>query len=98
MAGRPLTALALLFLLVSIFGPSLLRFVHRPWMILARFLGAITSGILLTVFFFLIVTPLGLLQRLFGKQPLDLRFKDNEPSYWRARSGNPAAADYEKQF
>jgi len=98
MAGRPLTALALLFLLVSIFGPSLLRFVHRPWMILAHLLGSIASKIILTLAFFLVVTPIGLLQRLFGKQPLDLRFKDNEPSYWRARSGNPAAADYEKQF
>jgi carbamoyltransferase len=98
MAGRPLTSLALLFLLASIFGPSLLRYVYRPWMALARFLGAITSSILLTLVFFLIVTPLGLLQRLFGKRPLDLRFKGREPSYWQARSGPPVAADYEKQF
>ena len=98
LAGRPLSSLGFLFLITSIIGPSWLRFVYRPWMFLARVMGAITSSILLTVVFFLVLTPLGLLQRLFGKQPLDLRFKDSQTSYWQARSGPFASADFEKQF
>jgi carbamoyltransferase len=97
-AGRPLTSLAFLFLAASIFRPSWLRFIYGPWMSVARILGTITSGILLTLVFFLVLTPLGLLQRLFGKRPLDLRFKGGATSYWQARSGHPAAGDYEKQF
>lgn len=98
MVGWPLISLAGLFFLASAISPSLLRFVRRPWLMLARFLAAVTSAILLTLVFFLIVTPLGLLQRLFGKSALDLRFKSSESSYWQAHPGRPAAADYEKQF
>jgi carbamoyltransferase len=98
LAGRPLSSFGFLFLVTSIFGPSWLRFVYRPWMFLARILGTITSSILLTLVFFLILTPLGLLQRLFGKRPLDLRFKGDATSYWQARSAHSATADYEKQF
>ena len=73
------------------------RFVYRPWMQLARFLGTISSAVLLTLLFFLVVTPIGLLQRLFGKRPLDLRFKTNDASYWQKRTA-PTPAHYEKQF
>jgi carbamoyltransferase len=97
-AGWPLLSVALVLVATALLAPAALRFVYRPWMTLARVLGTITSSILLTVVFFLFVTPLGLVQRLFGKRPLDLRFKSAEPSYWQTRSGNPAAADYEKQF
>jgi hypothetical protein len=98
LAGRPLSSFAFLFLVTSIFGPSWLRFVYRPWMFVARVLGAITSAVLLTVVFFFVLTPLGFLQRLFGKPPLDLRFKGGETSYWQARPGPSTSADYEKQF
>jgi hypothetical protein len=98
LAGRPLSSFGFLFLVISIFGPPWLRFVYRPWMFLARILGTITSTILLTFVFFLVLTPLGFLQRLFGKGPLDLRFKSGETTYWQTRAGHPASADYEKQF
>jgi hypothetical protein len=98
LAGWPLISLGVLFLLASIFGPPLLRFVHRPWMMLARFLGTITSSILLTLVFFLIVTPLGLLQRLFGKSALEFGFHQDRSSYWKARVGGPASEEYERQF
>ena len=67
-------------------------------MLLARFLGSITSRILLTIVFFLVVTPTGLLQRLFGKRPLDLRFNSGETTYWQPRSKHAATVDYERQF
>jgi hypothetical protein len=98
LAGGPLSSFGILFLVTAIFGPSWLRFVYRPWMFLARILGTITSNVLLTVLFFLVLTPLGLLQRLFRKRPIDLRFKSSGTSYWQGRPGCPAAADYEKQF
>jgi hypothetical protein len=97
-AGRPLQALAILLLLFAGFAPDLLRFVYRPWMRFAKFLGTISSAVLLALLFFFAVTPIGWLQRLFGKRPLDLRFKNGEASYWQSRSTQPARPDYEKQF
>ena len=97
-AGRPFQSLGTLLLLFAGFAPNLLSFVYRPWMRFARFLGTISSTILLTLLFFLVVTPIGLLQRLFGKRPLDLRFKTNDDTYWQKRTASPTPADYEKQF
>jgi hypothetical protein len=96
--GWPLLSLAFLLLATVLLKPKSLRFVYRSWMMLALLLGSIASRILLTFAFFLILTPIGLLQRLFGKRPLDLRFKSDATTYWQARSGHPASADYQKQF
>jgi hypothetical protein len=67
-------------------------------MTLALILGWIVTRILLTIVFFLVVTPIGLLQRLCGKRPLEVRFKGDETTYWQPRTTHPVAGDYEKQF
>jgi len=87
-------------LLVTIAGVALLllKWIHGPWMILSLALGWIMTQILLTLAFFLIVTPIGLLQRLFGKRPLEIAFKTGATSYWQRRASQPLPADYEKQF
>jgi carbamoyltransferase len=97
-AGRPLASLAVLLVLCATVVPRLLRFIHRPWMRVADFLGAISSRILLTIVFFLVVTPIGWLQRLCGTRPLDFSFKNGQASYWRPRSACAAPAEYENQF
>jgi hypothetical protein len=48
--------------------------------------------------FFLVVTPIGLLQRLFGKRIIEVAFRANAASYWQARTTHPVPEDYEKQF
>jgi hypothetical protein len=96
--GWPLLSLAFLMLATVLLKPKSLRFVYRSWMMLALLLGSVASRILLTFAFFLVLTPLGLVQRLLGKRLLDLRFKSDATSYWQARSGHPASVDYEKQF
>jgi carbamoyltransferase len=88
---------ALLLILVGI-APVLLKWVHGPWMILSLALGWVMTRVLLTVAFFLIVTPIGLLQRLFGKLPLEIAFRTGATSYWQPRPARPLPADYEKQF
>ena len=97
-AGWPFATVGALILFLAVAFPSLLRHLHGPWMSLAAFLGSISSRILLTLLFFLIVTPIGFLQRLLAKRPIDLRFKTNDTSYWQRRLACPAPADYEKQF
>ena len=67
-------------------------------MIAALALGWVMTRILLTIVFFLVVTPIGLLQRLFGKRAIEVDFKPDAASYWQARTARPAPEDYEKQF
>jgi len=61
--------------------PIWLRF-FRLWMKFAEVLSWVMTRVILSLCFYLVVTPIGLAMRLFGKRPLDLRFKDGKPSYW----------------
>ena len=79
-------------------APSSLKWVHGPWMIASLALGWIVTRILLTIAFFVVITPIGLLQRLFGKSAIEVAFTANSASYWQRRTASPIPEDYEKQF
>ena len=97
-AGGPFLSLGALLILVAAFAPSVLRYIHKPWMTIAFAMSWLVTRIILTLLFFLVVTPVGLLQRLCGKRPLEFRFKSGETSYWQDRSTHSVPADYERQF
>ena len=97
-AGGSFLSIGALLLLTAAFAPSLLRYIHKPWMTLAFAMSWLVTRVILTLLFFLIVTPVGLLQRLCGKRPLEFGFKSDETTYWQPRTTHPVPADYEKQF
>ena len=74
-----LVVIATLLLLLAAVAPSLLRPVYRGWMHFGEALGWLNTRILLTLVFFLVVTPIGLLMRLFGRSPITTAKRD---SYW----------------
>src|SRR6266404_6051371 len=63
-AGWPLISIGTVLVLAACFVPLALKWVHGPWMIVSLALGWIVTRILLTIVFFLVVTPIGALQRL----------------------------------
>lgn len=87
-------ALAVLFFLV----PPLRRPVYLGWMYAAFPIGWTVSHIVLGAVFFLAVTPVGLLMRLFGHDPMRRRPDPEATSYWEARKGEPDAKRYFRQF
>lgn len=70
--------------------PAGLRAVYKPWMGLALVLGWFVSRILLSILYFLVLTPTGLVLRLLGKDLLDMKMGDRQ-SYWHVRP----EADYD---
>jgi hypothetical protein len=48
-------------------------------------IGLVVSWTALAVLYFIVLTPLGLVMRLSGRDPLALTRSDNTPSYWRTR-------------
>jgi len=69
------------------------------WFGLANMLGTIVSKILLSVVFFIVVLPIALLRRLFGKDTLLLKkFKKSNESVMKTRNQTFVAADLEKPF
>jgi len=71
-------------LLVCALIPPAARVFFRVWMAFAGILGAINTRILLSAFFYLVVTPVGFVVRLLGKDPLDRR-GPTKRSYWSRR-------------
>jgi Saxitoxin biosynthesis operon protein SxtJ len=97
-AGWPLVTIGAVLLLAADLAPSSLKWVHGPWMIASLALGWIVTRILLTIAFFFVITPIGLLQRLLGKSAIEVAFTANSASYWQRRTASPVPGDYEKQF
>jgi hypothetical protein len=73
---------AALFALLGTVAPQLLRPVEKAWMILAGWLSVVMTYVVLTLAFFLVVTPLGLLRRVGRRDPLQLRLDRSATSYW----------------
>ena len=67
---------------------------YAAWMAIAFALGWIMSRVLLSIIYYLLVTPIGLVARITGKKFLDVSFKDGKNSYWVKRK-NPQI-DYTK--
>lgn len=94
-----LWGIGLVFLLFGLIFPQALKPVHLVWMALAFFLGFFMSRILLTLLFFLVITPIGLIMRLFGKDFLHKKLRTNQKSYWLKREKKTISPQqYEKLF
>ncbi len=74
-----------LFLLLGLFGYPILRPVYIAWMKFAFVLAWINTRIILGLFFFLVLTPIGLAMRFAGKDLLDKRMDRSAKSYWVKR-------------
>jgi hypothetical protein len=81
MAGRGAIVVGLVLLLLGLVSPRALVWPCRAWMALAEVLSFVTSRVILGLVFALAVTPIGLLQRLRGYDPLGRR-KARGRSYW----------------
>ena len=81
-AGPYALAMAACFALLGVAAPRVLDPVERAWMKLAGWLSAVMTYVVLTLAFFLVLTPLGLIRRLFGGDPLRRRRDRNAASYW----------------
>ncbi len=75
---------AALFAVLALVAPQSLRAVERAWMMVAGWLSVVMTYVVLTLAFFLVVTPLGLIRRVFRHDPLHLKLDRDASSYWVA--------------
>ncbi len=100
-SGKPIYwKLAIPVLVVTMTVPRLFKIPAIGWFGLSHFLGSIVSKILLSVLFFGIVTPVGLLMRLTGKDSMGLKkWKSGRQSVFIDRSSETVEAEkLEKPF
>ncbi len=73
--------ISLIFLVLGIFNSKILSPLNRTWFKFGIFLGKIVSPIIMGIIFFAVVTPTGIVMRLFKKDLLNLKLNNNK-SYW----------------
>ena len=78
--------------------PALARPVYVVMMAIALPIGMVVSTVLMTLIFFVVLTPIGLLLRLFGKDSMHRKFDPDASSYWIRRPPPVPAARYFKQY
>ena len=96
-AALVLGSMSIAFLVPAIAFPKLLRPIEFVWMKFAMVMGAVMTRVILTIVFIIVVTPIGILMRTFGKDPMRLK-KRSEDSYWIAADTEGTAARHDKPF
>jgi hypothetical protein len=87
----------LLLLLGGLFSRNALRLVYKVWMGIAFAVGWIVSRVILILLFYLVITPVSVLARVFGKRFIDIDYRTKRDSYWVSKS--PAEIkNYDKMF
>lgn len=92
-----LIEVAVLFLIVGLLLPVVLRPVQKAWMTLALLIGWVMSRLILIVIFYFVLTPIGLFLRLSGKDLLGTKLGISKTSYWQIH-GTRDKTRYENQF
>ena len=76
---------SVLFFLISIFQPSILKSLNFLWFKFGILLGRIISPIIMALVFVFAIIPTGIIIRFMGKDPLQRKFLKNKNSYWIPR-------------
>lgn len=84
-------------LLIALILPILLRPFNWIWYWIGQILNKIVSPVVLSVLFFGLITPIAVISRLFGRDPLRLKQRKTD-SYWIDRSPTGSSTSFENQF
>ena len=92
-----LISIALIFLVLGLLNSKILSPLNKAWIKFGEILGRVIAPIVMAVVYFLILTPISLLVRLFGKDLIGMKFSnDIKKSYWIKRKKHLGSMD--KQF
>ena len=93
------TVFGLLFILTGLLFPLSLRPVYAAWMKIAHLIGWVNTRVLLMCIFYVIISPIGLLMKIFGKDLLAKKIDKGKKSYWiKIEQKDVDLTQYGKQF
>lgn len=75
-------AISVVFLVPTLIYPAILRLPNLWWMQFGELLSKIVSPVAIGLVYFVAITPIALLLKLFGKSTLSLGFDRKKTSYW----------------
>ncbi|WP_135081574.1 SxtJ family membrane protein [Terasakiella sp. SH-1] len=97
--GIVLLSIALPLLILGLTYPALLAPLNKAWMKLGFIMFKVVNPVIMFAVYVLTIIPIGLLLRLFGKDPLHLKLEPNAKSYWIERDpAGPSPETMKNQF
>ena len=87
---------SLIFLILGLLNSKLLSPLNKIWIKFGEILGVIIAPIIMALVYFVILTPVSLVVRVFGKDILGLKFINKQQTYWINRKKNMGSM--RKQF
>ena len=87
---------AAIFLLLGLINSKLLSPLNKIWIKFGELLGIIIAPLVMALVYFIILTPVSLIVRIFGKDLLGLKFLKEKETYWIKRKKN--LGSMKKQF
>ena len=88
--------IGLIFLILGLVNSKILTPLNKAWVKLGELLGKIIAPIVMAGVYFIVLTPISIIVRLFGKDLLKVKFSDKSKSYWIKRDKDLGSMD--KQF
>ena len=70
---------------IGVFRPGLMRVVYVVWMAAVFPIGWLVSHLLLAAIYYLVITPIGVMMRVFGYDPMQRRLDRQAKTYWKPR-------------
>ena len=80
-----LILISLFFLIFGLINSKILSPFNKAWIKLGEILGLIIAPIIMALVYFIILTPISLIVRMFGKDLLGLKFMKKQDTYWIKR-------------
>lgn len=94
-----LCSISVLSLISGIFFPKILRPIYKVFLKVTHAIGWFNTKVILGVLYYLLLTPIGLTMKLFGKDILSVKIHKNQESYWIKRQTVKATREtLERQF
>ena len=78
---------SIIFFLLGITNSKLLNPLNKIWFNFGILLGKVISPLIMGIIFFLVVTPIGVIMRVIGKDILSLKYNKKNKSYWIEKNG-----------
>tara|TARA_B100000029_G_scaffold498757_1_gene568077 strand:- start:497 stop:892 length:396 start_codon:yes stop_codon:yes gene_type:complete len=88
--------ISVIFLILGLLNSKILSPLNILWFKFGLLLGSIIAPIVMGIIFFMVITPIGLLMKLLGKDLLNSKYDNKKKSYWIDR--DKAKSTMKKQF
>lgn len=91
-----LILISIIFLVLGLINSKILSPLNKIWIKFGELLGIVIAPIVMAIVYFVVLTPISLIVRIFGKDLLGLKFLKKQDTYWIKRKKN--LGSMKKQF